>query len=129
MRKAGFDASALLLVIIAVLLAAGVVFTVSSMRPDPLKDPLAGDKVINTLFVIENGDISNAKPLCTFLLMYYPATRRAAVFDIPGSLGLIIQRINRVDRIDTVYDPRRITPFASEIEKILGIEISFSVGN
>jgi len=127
MRKAGFDASALFLLVIALLLAVGAVFTVTSMRPDPLKDPLAGDRVINTLFVIENGDLSNVKPLCTYLLMYYPATRRAAVFDIPGSLGLIIQRINRVDRIDTVYDPRRIAPFAGEIEKVLGLEISFSV--
>jgi len=59
--------------------------------------------------------------------MYYPATKRAAVFDIPGSLGLIIQRINRVDRIDTVYDPRKITPYLNEIEKLLGIEISFSI--
>jgi len=127
LRKAGFDASALFLVVIAVLLAGGVVFTVTSMRPDPLRDPLAGDRVINTLFVIENGDSSNVKPLCTYLLMYYPATKRAAVFDIPGSLGLIIQRINRVDRIDTVYDPRRIALFAGEVEKVLGLEISFSV--
>jgi len=127
MRKARFDASALLLIVIAVLLVVGIVFTVSSMRPDPLNDPLAGDRVINTLFVIENGDLSNAKPLSTYLLMYYPGTRRAAVFDIPGSLGLIIQRINRVDRIDTVYDPRRIAPFVTEIERILGLEITFSV--
>jgi len=127
MRKAGFDASALFLIVIAVLLAGGVVFTVSTMRQDPLKDTLTGDRVINTLFVIENGDSSNVKPLCTYLLMYYPATRRAAVFDIPGSLGLIIQRIDRVDRIDTVYDPRRIAPYAGEIEKVLGLEISFSV--
>jgi anionic cell wall polymer biosynthesis LytR-Cps2A-Psr (LCP) family protein len=122
-RKARFDASILLLILIGILLAGGVVFVFFSLRPDPIKESLAGDRVINTLFVIENND----KPLCSYVLMYYPATKRATVFDIPGSLGLIIQRINRMDRIDTVYDPRRVTPFVNEIEKILGIEISYSI--
>ena len=123
MIKARFDASAVLLALIALLLAAGVVFAIFSLRPDPIKESLTGDRVINTLFVIEN----NGKPLCSYVLMYYPATKRAAVFDIPGSLGLIIQRINRVDRIDTVYDPRKISFFEEEIEKLLGIDISFSI--
>jgi len=90
-------------------------------------DSLTGDRVINTLFVIEDENKNPAKPVSTYVLMYYPATKRAAVMDIPGSLGLILQRINRVDRIDTVYDPRRITPFKNEIEKLLGIEIAFSI--
>ena len=123
MRKAKVDASAALLALIALVLAGGIVFAVLSLRPDPIEESLTGDRVINTLFVIENG----GKPLCSYVLMYYPATKRAAVFDIPGSLGLIIQRINRVDRIDTVYDPGRIAPFASEIEKLMGIDISFSI--
>jgi len=123
MRKAKFDASAILLILIALLLAAGIVFAVFSLRPDPIKESLAGDRVINTLFVIEHDN----KPLCSYVLMYYPTTKRAAVFDIPGSLGLIIQRINRVDRIDTVYDPRKVSNFEEEIEKLLGIEISFSM--
>jgi len=59
--------------------------------------------------------------------MYSPATRRAAIFDIPGSVGQVLQRNNRVDRIDSVYDPRRITPFMQEIERLLGVDISFYV--
>jgi len=123
MKKAKVDSSALLLILIGVLLAAGIIFAVFSLRADPIEASLAGDRVINTLFVIEDG----GKPLCSYVLLYYPATKRAAVFDIPGSLGLIIQRINRVDRIDTVYDTRRIAPFADEISKLLGIEINFSI--
>ena len=126
MRKNNVDASSLLLVIIGLLLIGGIAFIVLFLRSDPMVDSLSGDRVINTLFVIED-DEPEGKPLCSYVLMYYPVTRRAAVFDIPGSLGLIIQSINRVDRIDTVYDSRRIAPFKSEVEKLLGIEISFSV--
>jgi len=123
MRKTKFDASAFLLILIVLLLVGGVVFAASYLRSDPITESLEEDRVINTLFVIEDKD----KPLCSYVLMYYPATKRAAIFDIPGSLGLIIQRINRVDRIDRVYDPRRITPFMDELENLLGIDIPFSI--
>jgi anionic cell wall polymer biosynthesis LytR-Cps2A-Psr (LCP) family protein len=93
------------------------------MRSDPIEEALSGDRPISTLFVIED----QKKPLGSYVLFYYPPTRRAAIFDIPGEVGLIISRINRVDRIDTVYDPGRPALFEAEIEKLLGIEINFSV--
>jgi len=123
MRKTKIDASAFLLILIVLLLTGGAVFAASYLSSDPIMESLEEDRVINTLFVIEDRD----KPLCSYVLLYYPATKRAAIFDIPGSLGLIIQRINRVDRIDRVYDPRKIAPYADELEKLLGIDIPFSI--
>jgi anionic cell wall polymer biosynthesis LytR-Cps2A-Psr (LCP) family protein len=117
------DASAFLLVLILLLLGAGVFLTILSMRSDPIEEALSGDRVISTLFVIEG----ERKPLSSYVLFYYPETRRAAIFDIPGEVGRIIQRINRVDRIDTVYDPQRVGIFEREIENLLGIEINFSI--
>jgi anionic cell wall polymer biosynthesis LytR-Cps2A-Psr (LCP) family protein len=122
-RKSKADASVLLLGAIVLLLGAGIAFTVVSLRSDPIEEALSGDQVVNTLFVIEH----QGKPLGSYVLNYYPATKRAAVFDIPGELGLIIQRIKRVDRIDSVYDPQRIAPFENEIEGLLGIPINFSL--
>jgi anionic cell wall polymer biosynthesis LytR-Cps2A-Psr (LCP) family protein len=103
------------------ILAGGIVFAVYSLRTDPVEEALSGDRVINLLFVLEN----DRKPLSTYVLMYYPTTKRAAVFDIPGELGLIIRQINRVDRIDTVYDPKKVPDFENEIERLLGIDINF----
>jgi len=123
MKKTKIDASVFLLILIVLLLAGGIVFAASYLRSDPIVESLEEDRVISALFVIED----NEKPLCSYVLMYYPATKRAAIFDIPGSLGLIIERINRVDRIDRVYDPRRITPYTDELEKLLGIDIPFSI--
>jgi anionic cell wall polymer biosynthesis LytR-Cps2A-Psr (LCP) family protein len=123
MRKTKTDASLFFLGAIGILLAGGIVFALLRLSSDPLEDSISENRVINTLFIIENND----KPLVSYVLMYYPATKRAVVFDIPGSLGLIIERINRVDRIDTVYESQRIAPFENEIEKLLGVEISFSI--
>jgi anionic cell wall polymer biosynthesis LytR-Cps2A-Psr (LCP) family protein len=122
-RRAQTDASPFLLAAILILLAGGIIFIYFYLRTDPIEEALSGDRVINTLFVLEK----DAKPLSSFVLMYYPATRRAAIFDIPRDLGLIIRRINRTDRIDALYDRQRIGNFENEIEVLLGIEINFSV--
>jgi anionic cell wall polymer biosynthesis LytR-Cps2A-Psr (LCP) family protein len=122
-RRSQADASPFLLAAILILLAGGIIFIYFSLRTDPIEEALARDRVINTLFVLEK----DAKPLSSFVLMYYPGTRRAAIFDIPRDLGLIIRRINRVDRIDALYDRQKIGGFESEIEALLGIEINYSV--
>jgi anionic cell wall polymer biosynthesis LytR-Cps2A-Psr (LCP) family protein len=122
MRKPRIDASALLLAAIGLLLAGGIGFIILTLRSDPFEEALSGDRVINALFVIEQ----EGKPHCAYVLMYYPATKRAAVFDVPGSVGRILQGINEVDRIDRVYDPQRIAPFETEVEGLLGLDITFS---
>ncbi|MDR3122410.1 MAG: LCP family protein [Treponema sp.] len=123
MRKTKGDASVFLLALILLLLGGGIFFITLAMRSDPIEEALSGDRPISTLFVIEG----QQKPLGSYVLFYYPPTRRAAIFDIPGEVGLILSRINRVDRIDTVYDPARPALFETEIEKLLGIDINFSV--
>jgi anionic cell wall polymer biosynthesis LytR-Cps2A-Psr (LCP) family protein len=123
MRKVKFDVSRFLLFLIILIAAVGIMLAVNTLRSDPVKDALSGNRVINVLFVIEE----EKTPVSTYLFMYYPVTKRAAIFDIPGELGLLITRINRFDRIDTVYDPDRINGYENEIGKLLGIEIGFSV--
>lgn len=123
MKKIKADASLVLLCAIILLLGAGIVLAAYTLRADPLDDALSGGRVINVLFVLEK----NKSPLSTYVLMYYPETRRAAIFDIPGNLGLLLTRVNRVDRIDTVYDSGKMAGYENEIGKLLGLEIDFSI--
>jgi anionic cell wall polymer biosynthesis LytR-Cps2A-Psr (LCP) family protein len=117
------DASGFLIIVIILLLLAGAGAAVYTLRGDPVEEALSVDRVINILFVFEK----DGKPLGSYVLMYYPASKRAAVFDIPGDLGLIIKRINRVDRIDSIYNSEKISEFENEIENLLGIDIGFSL--
>jgi len=117
------DASILLLVLIVLLLGFGVVFSVFMFRSNPVEDALSGNRVVNVLYVIED----NKRPISTYVLMYYPVTKRAAIFDIPENLRLLISKINRYDRIDKVYDPVRIGSYQNEIEKLLGVDINFTI--
>jgi anionic cell wall polymer biosynthesis LytR-Cps2A-Psr (LCP) family protein len=123
-RPAGtFDASFILLILIVAFLAGGAVFVLVYLRQDPIEDTLSGDRVINTLFVLEDRE----RPLASYVLMYYSDTGKAAIFDIPGSIGLILKGIDRVDRVAAVYNSNKISPFEAEVEGLLGIEINFSV--
>jgi len=116
-------ASRLLLLFIVLLFITGITLAMLTFRTNPVEDALSSNRVINVLFILE----SEKKPVSTYVLMYYPVTKRAAVFDIPGELGLLLSRINRVDRIDSIYDPSRIGAYQTEIEKLLGIEFTFSI--
>jgi len=117
------DASRYLLALIISMLTVGIIFMILTFRSNPVEDALTANRVINVLFVIEEEKM----PVSTYVLMYYPVTRRAAIFDIPSEIGLLLTKINRVDRIDRVYDPARIGSYENEIEKLLGVEINFSV--
>jgi len=121
-RKAKIDASVFLLAAIIIFLSAGIVVAALTLRSDVVADVLANNRVINILYVIEK----DGRPINSYVLMYYPATRRAAIFDVPSETGLLLSRINRVDRIDSVYNPDRLRPFESEIERLLGININFT---
>ena len=117
------DSSVLLLALIIALFVFGIVFFIVTFRSNPVDDAIAANRVINVLYVIEDQKM----PVSAYVLMYYPVTKRAAIFDIPGDLGLLLARINRVDRIDRVYEPARINNYENEIEKLLGIDINFSI--
>ncbi|MCL2608984.1 MAG: LytR C-terminal domain-containing protein [Treponema sp.] len=119
----GMDASGILLFAIVLLLVLGITFAVYSLRPDPIAEFISEDRVISVMYVFEE----DGAPLTTFVVLYYPITRRTAVFDVPGDLGMLIRRINRFDRIDTVYDSGRTDTFRELVAGILGIEIGFSV--
>jgi anionic cell wall polymer biosynthesis LytR-Cps2A-Psr (LCP) family protein len=118
-----FDASIFLLLAIVLILVVSVVFILVTLRQDPIEEALSGDRVVNTLFVLEN----QGKPLASYVLMYYPGTKKAAIFDVPGEIGLIIRHIDRVDRIDTVYNTQKLSLYEGEIESLLGIDINFTV--
>ncbi|MDR2807474.1 MAG: LCP family protein [Spirochaetaceae bacterium] len=119
-HRINFDISFVFLFLIIAVVISSIVFVATVLKPE--SDIIQKDRVIHSLFVIEE----NAKPLSTYILMYYPANKRATIFDIPGDLGLILQKLNMVDRIDAVYDTRSVEDFRKEIEKLLDIEISFS---
>ncbi len=123
MRSFRLDRSILFLVAILVVLVVVAVFMFFAMRTDPVGDSLSGDKLLKVLVVLEDGGM----PVSTNIVAYYPSSKRAAMFDIPGETGLILKSLERVDRIDAVYAEKGIADYKTEIEGLTGISVPFYI--
>lgn len=123
MRSMKIDRSVFFLFVILAVLIGAAVILVFAMRNNPVRDALSGDQLLKVLVVLEDEGV----PLSTNLIAYYPGTKRAAMFDIPGETGLIIKSLGRVDRIDAVYVENDMNAYRQEIEELTGIEIPFSI--
>lgn len=110
-----------LLILIFIIVIATAIIIVMSLQTDEVGDILKNDQLIKILLVLHDGD----NVVWTDVLIYYPVSRRGAVFDIPGNTGAIYKSINRTDRIDAVYREKGISTYCEEIEKLTGTEIPF----
>lgn len=121
MKRFSMDKSSILLIVILVIVVGVAVGLVMSLRSDVADQAMKSDRILNVLVVIE----SERKPISTELFLFYPATGKGALLDVPAETGLIIKSLKRVDRIDALYDPRRPKAYTDEIAKLLGIEIPY----
>jgi len=111
-----------LLLILIMLIPAGFIVG-RNMKSDTIKTSLSEDKLLKILFIIEY----EGKPLSTSIIAHYPQTRRAAMFDIPGNIGLILPQLGRTDAISALYIEKGPEAYKAEIEKLTGIDIPFYI--
>ena len=109
---------ALIIVIIVVL---SVVFSVS-IKTNIVEEKMKTEDVVRTLFVIEDTDTS---VLFTSVMIYNTSSQKAALVNIPGYIGAIYKSLNRVDKIERVYEEIGIESYKTEIEKLLAIKIPY----
>ncbi|MDR0409054.1 MAG: LCP family protein [Spirochaetaceae bacterium] len=121
--KKQIDFSLFLLAGIIMIIVAGVVFTFIIFNRDFSESNFSDGRALTTMFIIEHDE----KPLGAYLLLYNQGTKRAAAFEVPGEIGLILQQINRVDRIDTVYQNDNIEAYIKEIERLLGVKVNYNI--
>jgi anionic cell wall polymer biosynthesis LytR-Cps2A-Psr (LCP) family protein len=119
MKPISLDKSILPLVAILALVAGLFVMVGLSLRANAVEEAVKTDRILNIAFIVEQG----GKPASTELFLFYPATGKGALLDVPGETGLIIKSVNRVDRIDSVYAPRRARAYVEELAGLLDTEI------
>jgi anionic cell wall polymer biosynthesis LytR-Cps2A-Psr (LCP) family protein len=122
-RKRKWDKSILLLILIVFIVAAAVVFGYLQLRTDLFTEKLKSGAPVNMLFCI-SGD---QKYRFFAVLLYHPATHRAAIVYIPGNVGLIIESLKKVDRIDVLYQRNALEPLISKIEELVDLDIPFYI--
>lgn len=121
MKRITIDKSSVLLIAIAGVLVAGLVFLSFSLRSDAVDQAMKSDRILNLAFIIEK----EGKPASTEVFFFYPSNGRGAVLDLPGETGLILKSLNRVDRIDVLYERRRPRAYVEEVAGLLDANIPY----
>jgi anionic cell wall polymer biosynthesis LytR-Cps2A-Psr (LCP) family protein len=121
MKRYSFDKSSILLYCILGILALTLVFLSLALRSDAVDQAMKSDRILDLAVIIENG----GKPVSTQLFFFYPSNGRGALLDVPGETGLIIKSLNKVDRIDVLYDRRRPRAYVDEVAGLLGASVPY----
>jgi anionic cell wall polymer biosynthesis LytR-Cps2A-Psr (LCP) family protein len=121
MKRITIDKSSVLLFVIIGILLAMLAFLVVSLRSDAVDQAMKSDRIINLAVIVEK----DGKPASTQVFFFYPSNGRGAILDVPGETGLIIKSLNKVDRIDVLYDKHRPGPYINEIAGLLSTTIPY----
>ena len=121
MKPISIDKSSVPLFVMLGILAAMIVFLFTSLRSDAVDMAMKTDRILNVAVIVEKED----KPVSTQLFLFYPSNGRGAILDVPGETGLIIKSMNRVDRIDVLYDKRNPRAYVEEIANLMSTSIPY----
>jgi anionic cell wall polymer biosynthesis LytR-Cps2A-Psr (LCP) family protein len=120
-RKRKWDKSLFVLGLIIAVVLASAVLLLLQYRTDPLSEALKKDAPLSFLFAV-SGD----QDYRFFeVLQYPPRTHRGAVLFLPGNVGLIIESLKKVDRMDVLYRYGSIGALKAKVEQITGLSIPF----
>jgi hypothetical protein len=122
-RKRKWDRSILLLILIVLVVAAAGVFGYLQLRTDLFTEKLEQGDPVAILFCL-SGDQEYG---FFEILLYHPQTNRGAVVYIPGNVGMIIESLKKVDRVDVLYERNNLEPLIAKIEELVSIEIPFYI--
>jgi len=121
MPKSLIDKSATFLILIVGAVAVSAAVLLAALRVEPIQQAVDDNRVINMALILEK----NGKPITTELMLYYTGNARGALLDIPAETGLIIKSLNRVDRIDVLYEPADPSRYLDEISRLTGAAIDW----
>ncbi len=123
MKHFTLNKSSIFLILIILFLTACMGILLLRLRADSLDDAIKNDRILNILLVVEKA----GKPAATEIFFYYPMNQRGALLDIPAETGLILKSLNRVDRIDALYDPQNPKAYIEEVSRLVGSPLPFHV--
>lgn len=123
MKHITLDKSSIFLILIILFITACVGFLLLRLRADSLDEALKNDRILNIAIVVEKA----GKPAATEIFFYYPMNQRGALLDVPAETGLILKSLNRVDRIDALYDPQSPKAYLEEVSRLIDSPLPFYI--
>jgi anionic cell wall polymer biosynthesis LytR-Cps2A-Psr (LCP) family protein len=122
-RKRKWDKSIVLLILIVLVVAAAGVFGYFQLRTDLFTEKLESGEPVALLFCL-GGDQEYG---FFELFLYHPDTNRGAIIYIPGNVGMIIESLKKVDRIDALYERGNLDLLIDKVEELVAVDIPFFI--
>ncbi len=116
-----FDKSLIILIIILIVAAGTILFLVRSTRTDSMTEMIENKKNINSAFLVHDGD----RLIFTEIMFYSTETAKAALLDIPGETGVILEKLGKIDRIDKVYTRNNPEEYLKTVEKMIEQQVDY----
>ncbi len=116
-----FDRGLILVaVIVGVVVAVGVIIFLE-VRTDAIEQLIEGEENVSLLVVVhDSNEIRSSQAVFANTVTY-----RGALVDIPTNTGVLVDSLDRIDRIDAVFESAALSGFRGEVEQLLGIELPF----
>jgi anionic cell wall polymer biosynthesis LytR-Cps2A-Psr (LCP) family protein len=111
------------LALILIMVAALVVWAIISLQIDVFTEATKPGNSISILITVDDGE----KPLVSEVFYYNPVTQNGALVGIPIETGTLLSSVDRVDRLEILYDPADLREYRAALGQMLGHEITFSV--
>jgi anionic cell wall polymer biosynthesis LytR-Cps2A-Psr (LCP) family protein len=117
--RKGFDKSILLLLAIVLVIIVTFTFFYFQVRTDKISDSIKNGEYLNILLLIHEEE----QLLFSEVFFYHPSTGKGAILDISRETGSIISEINRIDRIETLFDIGHPNGYIEKIEELIDMPV------
>ncbi len=111
------------LALIVILMASLIVWAFLSLRIDLFTEAMKREETLSIILVVDDGE----KPLVTEVLYYHPTTQNGALVAVPDETGTLLSSVDRVDRLETIYNPENWEPYREAVGGLLGHPVDFVV--
>lgn len=114
-RSKGLDKGIILLVVILIVIGVTGYILYQKLKTDRITESIEKGEPIKTVFFVTRGE----ELLFTEILFYHPETHKGGMLDIPNDIGTIIESMQRIDRLDVLFQPNQLESLLQKIETIL----------
>ncbi len=109
------------LVLIVLVVAGAVVGAVLVLRTDSVEERVEKNQLVSFLFTVHDGDA--VKVIEVFL--YNPATKKGTMLFLPGNTWLMLESLNRYDKLEALYHVGKPQALIAKIERMIDVKIPY----
>lgn len=120
-KRKALDGLIITLILIIVVITAITLFT--RLKTDQITNAVDDGLPINTMIMVHD----EGKLIFSDLFLYDSNTGKGSLFDIPGNMGSIFDKLNKMDRLDILFDKSDPSVYTAKLSGVLNVDIPYYI--